>query len=128
MTAAELAGFELPGAVELPAHIEHHYLRRIRELPEATQNLMVVAAAEPLGDRRWSWRAARSLDIETNALEPAQTAELLAIGTRVQFRHPLVRSAVYRAAPPASRQRGACGRSRWRTAGAPNVGLSWTSS
>lgn len=56
MTAAELAGFELPGAVELPAHIEHHYLRRIRELPEATQNLMLVAAAEPLGDRRWSWR------------------------------------------------------------------------
>src|SRR5207344_351071 len=47
MTAAELAGFELPRALELPAHIEDHYLQRIRELPEATQHLMLVAAAEP---------------------------------------------------------------------------------
>ena len=105
MTAAELAGFELPGAVELPAHIEDHYLRRIRELPEATQHLMLVAAAEPLGDPEVVLRAARRLDIEAGALGPAETAELLAIGKRVQFRHPLVRSAVYRAAPPASRQR-----------------------
>ena len=50
MTAAELAGgFELPGAGELPAHIEDHYLRRVGELPEATQRLMLLAAAEPAG-------------------------------------------------------------------------------
>lgn len=105
MTAAELAGFELPGAGELPAHLEDHYARRVHELPEATQHLMLVAAAEPLGDPQVVFRAARRLDIETSALEPAETAELLAIGTRVRFRHPLVRSAVYRAALPASRQR-----------------------
>ena len=105
MSAAELVGFELPGAVELPAHIEDHYLRRIRELPEATQQLMLVAAAEPLGDPQVVLRAARRLDIEASALWPAEDAQLLAIGKRVQFRHPLVRSAVYRAAPPVSRQR-----------------------
>ena len=50
MTAAELAGgFELPAAGELPAHIEDHYLRRVGELPEATQRLMLLAAAEPVG-------------------------------------------------------------------------------
>src|SRR3954465_624334 len=50
MTAAELAGgFDLPAASELPAHIEDHYLRRVRELPEATQRLMLLGAAEPPG-------------------------------------------------------------------------------
>jgi hypothetical protein len=51
MTAAELAGgFELPDAGDLPAHIEDHYLQRVGELPEATRRLMLLAAAEPLGD------------------------------------------------------------------------------
>ena len=66
---------------------------------------MLVAAAEPLGDPALLFRAGRQLDIGTGALAPAETAELLEIGTRVQFRHPLVRSAVYRAAPLVSRQR-----------------------
>ena len=106
MTAAELAGgFELPAAGELPAHIEDHYLRRVGELPEATQRLMLLAAAEPLGDAALVLRAGRRLDIETGALAPAEAAELLEIGERVRFRHPLVRSAVYRAASLASRQR-----------------------
>jgi DNA-binding CsgD family transcriptional regulator len=106
MTAAELAGgFELPSAGELPAHIEDHYLRRVDELPEATQRLLLLAAAEPLGDAALVLRASRSLDIETSALGPAQDAGLLEIGASVRFRHPLVRSAVYRAAPLGSRQR-----------------------
>jgi DNA-binding CsgD family transcriptional regulator len=106
MTAAELAGgFELPAAGELPAHIEDHYLRRVDELPEDTQRLMLLAAAEPLGDAALVLRAGRTLDIETGALGPAQDAGLLEIGASVRFRHPLVRSAVYRAAPPGSRQR-----------------------
>src|SRR3954468_22518010 len=106
MTAAELAGgFEPPAAGELPTHIEDHYLQRVRELPEATQYLMLLAAAEPLGDPAVVLRAGRRLHIETSALALAEAAELLEIGTRVRFRHPLVRSAVYRAAPLASRQR-----------------------
>jgi DNA-binding CsgD family transcriptional regulator len=106
MTAAELAGgFELPAAGELPAHIEDHYLRRVGELPEATQRLMLLAAAEPLGDPALVLRAGRRLDIETGALAPAEAAGLLEIGASVRFRHPLVRSAVYRAAPLGNRQR-----------------------
>ncbi len=81
MTAAELAGgFELPAAGELPAHIEDHYLRRVGELPEATQRLMLLAAAEPLGDPALVLRAGRRLDIETGALAPAEAAGLLEIG------------------------------------------------
>jgi DNA-binding CsgD family transcriptional regulator len=106
MTAAELAGgFEPPAAGELPARIEHHYVRRIKQLPEATQRLMLLAAAEPVGDAPLVLRAGRRLGIEMDAVAPAEAAQLLHIGTSVRFRHPLVRSAVYRAAPPDSRQR-----------------------
>src|SRR3954467_14202388 len=106
MTAAELAGgFELPGAGDLQAQIEDHYVQRVGELPEATQRLMLLAAAEPLGDASLVWRAGRRLELETGALAPAEAAELLDIGARVRFRHPLVRSAVYRAASLRSRQR-----------------------
>ena len=58
-----------------------------------------------MGDAALVLRAGRRLDIETGALAPAEAAELLEIGARVRFRHPLVRSAVYRAAPLGSRQR-----------------------
>jgi DNA-binding CsgD family transcriptional regulator len=106
MTPAELAGgFNLPSAAGLPTHIEERFLRRVRELPPATQHLMLVAAAEPLGDPELVLRAARRLDIDTGALGPARSADLLDIGKRAQFRHPLVRSAVYRAAPASARQR-----------------------
>jgi DNA-binding CsgD family transcriptional regulator len=106
MTAAELAGgFEVPSAGEIPAYIEDQYLRRVDELPDATQRLMLLAAADPLGDATLVWRAGRMLDIDTSALAPAEDAELLKIDARVRFRHPLVRSAVYRAASPDNRQR-----------------------
>jgi DNA-binding CsgD family transcriptional regulator len=106
MTAAELAaGFEFPLAGEVPAQIEHHYLRRIRALPEATQRLVLLAAAEPTGDAALVLRAGRRLGIEMGALAPAEAAELVHIGTSVRFRHPLVRSAAYRAASHRGRQR-----------------------
>ncbi|MDA0158866.1 AAA family ATPase [Solirubrobacter ginsenosidimutans] len=106
MTAAELAGgFELPGAGGLTAQLEDRYVRRVGELPEETQRLMLLAAAEPLADAALVLRAGRRLGIQTGALAPAETAQLLEIGARVRFRHPLVRSAVYRAASLDSRRR-----------------------
>jgi DNA-binding CsgD family transcriptional regulator len=106
MSPAELAGgFELPGAGDLPRHIEDHYLRRVGELPEATRRLILLAAADPVGDATLVWRVAHRLGIGTSALAPAEDAELLEIGARVRFRHPLVRSAVYRTAPLGDRQR-----------------------
>jgi DNA-binding CsgD family transcriptional regulator len=80
-------------------------MRRVRELPETTQELMLLAATEPLGDPGLVLRAGRQLDIAGDALAPATAAGLLEIGTRVQFHHPLVRSAIYRAAPLRSRRR-----------------------
>ena len=99
MSAAELAGgFELLAATDLPRQLEDHYLQRAGELPEATQRLLLLAAAEPIGDATLVWRAAHGLGIERSSLAPAEDAQLVEVGARVRFRHPLVRSAVYRAA------------------------------
>src|SRR3954452_23331878 len=105
MTAAELAGgFGLLPATDLPRHLEDHYLRRAAELPEPTQRLLLLAAAEPMGDPTLVWRAAQTLGIERSSLAPAVDAELVEIGTRARFRHPLVRSAVYRASTLSDRR------------------------
>jgi DNA-binding CsgD family transcriptional regulator len=108
VTPAELAGgFGLPGGPGLsglPGRIEDSFRRRLEVLPAATQRLLLVAAAEPAGDPALVWRAAERLGIGVGALAPAADAGLLAIGERVTFRHPLVRSAAYRAASPADRR------------------------
>jgi DNA-binding CsgD family transcriptional regulator len=104
MSAGELAGgFELL-ATDLPRHLEDHYLQRAGELPEATRRLLVLAAAEPMGDTTLVWRAAHRLGIERSSLSPAEDAQLVEVGARVRFRHPLVRSAVYRAAAVSERR------------------------
>src|SRR5215813_13081056 len=93
------AGFGLVGAQAVPARIEQDFRRRLAALPAGTRSLMLVAAAEPAGDPVLVWRAAGRLGIPASAAEAAQADGLLEIGTRVRFRHPLVRSAVYWAAP-----------------------------
>jgi DNA-binding CsgD family transcriptional regulator len=94
----------VPGVPGLPGRIEDSFRGRLEVLPAATQRLMLVAAAEPAGDPALVWRAAERLGIGAEAVAPAADAGLLTIGERVTFRHPLVRSAVYRAAPPPDRR------------------------
>jgi DNA-binding CsgD family transcriptional regulator len=106
LSAEQLAGgFGLPVAVSLEGTIEERFLQRLQDLPEPTRQLLLVAAAEPLGDPALLRRAAKQLGILAEELEPAERAGLLQVDSRVRFRHPLVRSAVYRAAPPAERRR-----------------------
>jgi DNA-binding CsgD family transcriptional regulator len=105
LSADELAGgFELLPATDLPRQLEEQYHKRADELAEATQRLLLLAAAEPLGDATLIWRAAEALGIDSSSLAPAEDAQLVEIGARVRFRHPLVRSAVYRAAAVSERR------------------------
>jgi DNA-binding CsgD family transcriptional regulator len=106
VTTAELAGgFGVAGALTLASRIERSFRRRIVPLPEPTQRLLLLAAAEPVGDPALLWRAAGNLGISPDAASPAEAAGLFTVAARVTFRHPLVRSAVYQAAPPADRRR-----------------------
>jgi DNA-binding CsgD family transcriptional regulator len=106
LSAAQLAGgFGLPGAVSLEGRLEESFQRRLQTLPEDTRRLLLLAAAEPLGDPALLWRAATVLGIAGPVVEPAERAGLLEVEGRVRFRHPLARSAVYRAASAQQRHR-----------------------
>src|SRR4051794_13615836 len=104
-SAAQLAGgFGVPEVLPLSGRIEESFLRRLEELPPETRRLVLVAAAEPVGDPALMWRAATRLGVAGSALEPAARAGLLDVGGPVRLRHPLVRSALYRSAPELDRQ------------------------
>jgi DNA-binding CsgD family transcriptional regulator len=105
LTAADLAGgFGLADTRPLANHIESTFLERVRTLPRDTQRLLLLAAAEPLGDTNLLWRAAERLGIGSETGSPAEAADLIELGPPVRFKHPLVRSAVYRAADPRERR------------------------
>jgi DNA-binding CsgD family transcriptional regulator len=101
---------QLPGGLGLleehvlSGRIEESFLRRLDALPEDARSLLLVAAAEPIGDPLLIWRAAERLEIDVAAAAAAETEGLLAIGERVTFRHPLLRSAAYRSASQQERQ------------------------
>ena len=97
-------GFELPVEMALTSRIEQGFVDQLTPLPGQTRRLLLLAAAEPVGDVPLLWRAAGRLGVGPEAAEPAEAAALIEIGARVRFRHPLVRSAAYRAAPAAERR------------------------
>ena len=103
--AAELAGgFALPDAGSLPKRIENHYAGRLAGLPRDARRLVLLAAADPVGDSALVLRAAQALGLDAGAASAAAEAGLLDIRAHVRFRHPLVRSAAYRAATVADRR------------------------
>jgi DNA-binding CsgD family transcriptional regulator len=105
LSQTDLAGgFGPLPATDLSRRLEDHYVRRTSELPEATQRLLLLAAAEPTGDAALLWRAAQELGVDRSSLGAAEDAELIEVRSRARFRHPLVRSAVYRAATPSERR------------------------
>jgi DNA-binding CsgD family transcriptional regulator/tetratricopeptide (TPR) repeat protein len=105
LTPAELAGgFGLPSSVPLADRIEQSILRQLRILPSDTRQLLLTAAADPLGDVPLLWRAANLLGLGPDAARPAQAKALIEFDTGVRFPHPLVRSTVYGAASLPQRQ------------------------
>jgi DNA-binding CsgD family transcriptional regulator len=99
LTSSQLAGgFGLLAAAPMHAGIEESFQRRVAALPRDAQLLVLVAASEPTGDAALLWRAAERLGIPESAAFEAESSGLIVFRPRVAFRHPLVRSAVYRAA------------------------------
>lgn len=96
-------GFGLPSAVGVADRLESTFRQELAELPPTAQQLLVVAAADPTGDITLLWRAADALDIfvDIDLLEACAT--IVVFDSGVRFRHPLVRSAVYRSATPRQR-------------------------
>ncbi|MEU6139488.1 AAA family ATPase [Streptomyces sp. NPDC047081] len=107
----ELSADQLSGAAALPdplpvgRRLEDVYRERVRAVPPATQTLLLVAAAETSGDADLVWRAAERLGSPRAAAVPAEDRGFLVLGQGVEFRHPLMRSAVYHGARAAERRR-----------------------
>jgi DNA-binding CsgD family transcriptional regulator len=97
-------GYGLPGSRPVAGKIEQSFARRLELLPPDTQLLVLTAAAEPLGDLALLRRAVDVLGIEMDAA-PAADAGLLQVRVRVEFTHPLARSAAYHTASAEDRHR-----------------------
>jgi DNA-binding CsgD family transcriptional regulator len=105
LTPAQLAGgFGLAAAMPLSSGIEQSYTRRLARLPRDARRLLLLAAAEPVGDPALLWRAAKQLDVPDTAAHALESEGFLTVEGTVAFRHPLVRSAVYGAAEPNERR------------------------
>ncbi len=97
LTRTELAvGSGMSASGDLSRQIEMSYVRRLEAVPADARRLLLVAAAEPVGDPLILQRACERLGIAMSAVDA--TDGLLALDERVTFRHPLARSAVYRSA------------------------------
>jgi DNA-binding CsgD family transcriptional regulator len=105
LAPAQLAGgFGLPAALPLATGIEQSFARRLARLPRDARRLLLLAAAEPVGDPALLWRAAQQLGIPETAAHAVESEGLLTFDGGVVFRHPLVRSAVYGGAEPSERR------------------------
>jgi DNA-binding CsgD family transcriptional regulator/tetratricopeptide (TPR) repeat protein len=105
LSRSELAGgFALASSIPLENRIEKSLLAQLEPLPAPTRTLLLLAAADPTGDTGLLWRAGAILGLAPENLDLAQQADALTVSGRVSFRHPLIRSAVYRSATPAERR------------------------
>src|ERR1700712_1393211 len=98
MTAGFAGGFAMVEGPSLSERIEDEYRARLDALPYDTQQLALLAAADPVGDTTLIQRAAVHLGLGVDAADAAVDGDLLSVGASVRFRHPLLRSAVYRGA------------------------------
>src|SRR4029079_16321721 len=89
MSAAELAGgFRTLRTLTSHGQLDEHYAQRIQTLPEATQRLLLLAAADPTGDATLLWLSAQNLGIPRSAAIASESEELLEIGFKGPFSPP----------------------------------------
>jgi DNA-binding CsgD family transcriptional regulator len=96
-------GFGVTGA-PVSGQIEQSFQRRAASLPADTRTLLLLAATDPVGDPALLWRAAAVVGIQKDAALPAEDEGLVEFDRVVRFRHPLVRSAVYKSASAQERR------------------------
>jgi DNA-binding CsgD family transcriptional regulator len=106
LSARQLAGAEpLPETLPLTRDVERVFLDRVRRLPEPTQRLLLLVAADHAGSLAPIFRAAEAAGVDPDALIPAEEAGLVSVSSaRVELRHPLVRSAIYQGSSSSERR------------------------
>ena len=106
LTVEERSGtVPLTGPLRFGGRLEKLYLSRVQALPADIQTLLLIAAADQLGDPAKVWRAAGWLGIDHEAADLSAVERLVTLAPGLQFRHPLMRSIVYYGAPVVARWR-----------------------
>lgn len=106
LSPGELAGgYGIAQAVPPATALERSFLHRIREIPAPTRTLLLIAASEPTGRSDWLWAAAARLGVQPDAATAAEAAGLVNAKSGISFRHPLIRTAIYRSASVIERRR-----------------------
>lgn len=106
LTEAQLGGDEpLPEPLPVGPTLEQALRQRVEELPDELQRVLLVAAASDSGDVEAITRALEAMGLRTATLDRAEVEGLVTLeGGRLEFRHPLLRSAIYHGATPAARR------------------------
>ncbi|MEY9931356.1 DNA-binding CsgD family transcriptional regulator [Catenulispora sp. GP43] len=106
LSPAHLAGTApLIGPLPVGDSLEAHFGQLVEGFPEETRTFLVLLSATPPQDPLLLWRAAAELGVPAEAADAAMTTGVLKRGPLIEFRHPLIRSAVYRGADAAERRR-----------------------
>jgi DNA-binding CsgD family transcriptional regulator len=97
LTPAQLAGVEpIEGPIPTSESLELAFMKRVEQLPDQTQRALVVAAASGSLDFDEIVEAVERAGLEPDSLDAAERAGLTIVeGSRFEFEHPLLRSAVY---------------------------------
>lgn len=105
LTAEEWTGSRpLSEPIPISRQLEDHFRRQVNNLPRDAQTYLLVVAAESTGDPLLVRRVASDLGIGPDGETIAVREHFLSVASKIEFRHPLIRSAVYSGADPADRR------------------------
>ncbi len=106
LTDEELAGVApLAEPLRIGVRLGQLYSGPVRELSAEAQTLLLIAAADQLGNPDKVWQAAAQLGIGPETLDLSAVERLVRLAPRIEFIHPMTRSAVYHGASSADRMR-----------------------
>ena len=106
LDADQLTGTtSLPDPLPTGTQLEELFGLEAQRLPPVTRRFLLAAAADPIGSMATLRRAGRLLGFDQSDAVPAQQAGMVTVDGGVQFRHPLIRSAIYYAATADERRR-----------------------
>jgi DNA-binding CsgD family transcriptional regulator len=106
LTEAELLGkAPITHPLAVGASLEQAFAQQLDVFPRDTRDALLIAAASDTGSASEITRALTQAGLSLSALEPAERDGVITLGgERVEFRHPLVRSAAYHRHGPAERR------------------------
>jgi DNA-binding CsgD family transcriptional regulator len=104
LTDAQLGGSApIVGPIAVGRSVERSFAQRLEPLPDDTRRALLIAAASYSGDA--TEIALAGMGLAASALDPAEREGLVTTRTgRIEFRHPLLRSAAYHVADPIERR------------------------